>query len=117
MDAYLTTERLSLRAFTVDDLDALEALDADPEVIRYIDGGRPTSPEELRESFLPLWLIYYERGDAWGFWAAIERATGCSLGWFLCAPDRTIRQMSRSSATGCAARHGARGSPPRGRVP
>jgi RimJ/RimL family protein N-acetyltransferase len=86
MDVYLTTERLALRAFTVDDLDALEALDADPEVMRYINGGRPTSREELREDILPFWLSYYERGDPWGFWAAIERATGHFLGWFHLRP-------------------------------
>jgi hypothetical protein len=56
MDVYLTTERLALRAFTVDDLDALEALDADPEteVMRYVNGGRPTSREELREGIAVL---------------------------------------------------------------
>jgi RimJ/RimL family protein N-acetyltransferase len=82
MDVYLATERLELRPFALEDLDALEALDADPEVMRYINGGRPTSREELREDILPFWLGYDERGDAWGFWAAIERATGTFLGWW-----------------------------------
>src|SRR5262249_35160914 len=30
----------------------------------------------------PAFLRYYERGDHYGFWAAIERATGDFLGWF-----------------------------------
>jgi hypothetical protein len=65
--------RLALRAFTVDDLDALEALDADPEVMRYINGGHPTSREELREGILPFWLSYYELGDSWGFLGVLGR--------------------------------------------
>jgi RimJ/RimL family protein N-acetyltransferase len=87
MNVYLATERLDLRPFTLEDLDALEALDADPEVMRYINGGRPTSREELREDSLPFWLRSYERGDAWGSWAAIERATGSFIGWFQLRPQ------------------------------
>lgn len=86
MDVYLRTERLVLRRFTLDDLDDLEALDADPEVMRYINGGRPTPREELRDDYLPFWLSYYERGDAWGFWAAIDRVSGEFLGWFHLRP-------------------------------
>ena len=86
MTIYLRAERFDLRRFTLDDLDALEALDADPEVMRYINGGRPTSREELREDVLPFWLSAYERGDAWGCWAAIDRDDGTFLGWFHLRP-------------------------------
>jgi RimJ/RimL family protein N-acetyltransferase len=85
---YLETERLILRRFTPDDLDDLVALDADPAVMRYINGGRPTPRDEMRDDYLPFWLAYYERGEAWGFWAAIERATGAFLGWFHLRPQR-----------------------------
>jgi len=84
---YLQTERLTLRRFTRDDLDAVVALDADPAVMRYITGGAATPREELRDDYLPAWLAYYERGDRWGFWAAIERATGEFLGWFHLRPN------------------------------
>ena len=87
MDVYLETERLVLRRFTADDLDDLVALDGDPAVMRYINGGRPTTREEMRDEYLPHWLAYYERGDAWGFWAAIERGTGRFLGWFHLRPQ------------------------------
>ena len=82
MHVYLETPRLVLRRFTPDDLDHLVALDADPAVMRYVNGGRPTPREEMRDDYLPWWLAYYERGDAWGFWAAIERQTGAFQGWF-----------------------------------
>ena len=89
MDVYLETDRLILRQLTPDDLDDIEALDADPAVMRYINGGRPTPREELRTDYLPFWLAYYERGDAWGFWAAIDRETGEFLGWFHLRPLET----------------------------
>ena len=88
MHVYLETERLILRRFTPDDLDDLVALDSDPAVMRYINGGRPTSREEMRDDYLPHWLALYERGDAWGFWATIEKGSGAFLGWFHLRPRR-----------------------------
>jgi RimJ/RimL family protein N-acetyltransferase len=89
MDVYLETDWLILRQLTPDDLDDIEALDGDPDVMRYINGGRPTPREELRTDYLPFWLAYYQRGDAWGFWAAIDRETGEFLGWFHLRPLAT----------------------------
>lgn len=86
MHVYLETERLFLRRFTPDDVDLATALDADPAVMRYINGGRPTPREEIRDDYLPAWLAYYERGARYGFWAAIEKATGRFLGWFHLRP-------------------------------
>ena len=87
MHVYLETDRLVLRRFTPDDVDDLTALDSDPAVMRYINGGRPTTRDEMRDDYLPWWLAYYERGDRWGFWAAIEKATGAFLGWFHLRPN------------------------------
>ena len=79
---YLETERLILRRFTSLDLDDLIALDADPAVMRYISGGAELPLDEQPERLLPTWIENYERGDTWGFWAAIERSTGAFIGWF-----------------------------------
>jgi RimJ/RimL family protein N-acetyltransferase len=84
---YLETERLVLRRFTPDDLGDLVALDADPEVMRYLSGGAEMPPDEQPEALLPYWLAYYDRGDRWGFWAAIERSTGAFIGWFHLRPN------------------------------
>src|SRR5437773_389107 len=43
----LETERLRLRPFTPDDVENLVELDSDPQVMRYINGGRPTPREEI----------------------------------------------------------------------
>jgi RimJ/RimL family protein N-acetyltransferase len=54
--------------------------------MRYINGGRPTPRDEIREVYLPSWIAYYEAVDRYGFWAAIEKRTGRFLGWFHLRP-------------------------------
>lgn len=78
MPVHLRTERLELRPLTGDDLDDLAALNGDPEVMRHIPSG-PSTREQVRDEVLPRLLSY--RGD-FGFWAAVDRATGDFLGWF-----------------------------------
>jgi RimJ/RimL family protein N-acetyltransferase len=85
---FLETERLTLRRFTPDDLDLLIELDSDPDVMRFISGGRPTSREELEHEILPTWLSYYERFAGYGFWAALEKSSDAFLGWFHLRPLR-----------------------------
>lgn len=82
MHVFLETERLLLRRFTMDDVDSVAALDADPEVMRYISGGVATPREEIETDYLPAWLSYYERFEGFGFWAAHEKSSGDFIGWF-----------------------------------
>ncbi|WP_283137586.1 GNAT family N-acetyltransferase [Rhizohabitans arisaemae] len=81
MWVHLETERLLLRRFTEADEDDLVALDGDPEVTRFINGGKSTSREDAR-SRIARWLGQYEERDGFGFWAAVERGSGRFLGWF-----------------------------------
>ena len=82
MHIFLETERLVLRRFTEADVDNLVDLDADPDVMRFINGGKPTPRDVIRDDILPAFLGYYERFEGYGFWAAIEKSTGDFLGWF-----------------------------------
>ncbi|MFD0278815.1 GNAT family N-acetyltransferase [Kitasatospora sp. NPDC127111] len=82
MTVHLTTERLVLRRFTPEDADHLTELDGDPEVMRYLTGGRPTPREVVVETLLPLYFDHYERYGDLGWWAAEERDGGAFLGWF-----------------------------------
>jgi hypothetical protein len=50
------TPRLRLRRLTAADLDALHALDSDPAVMRYINGGLPVSREVFAATLLPVLL-------------------------------------------------------------
>jgi RimJ/RimL family protein N-acetyltransferase len=82
MQVFLETERLVLRRFTMADADDLVSLDADPDVMRFVTGGVPTSLEEIENDVLPAFLGYYQRYEGFGFWAAVEKVTGEFLGWF-----------------------------------
>jgi RimJ/RimL family protein N-acetyltransferase len=82
MQIFLATDRLVLRRFTIADAGNLVSLDADPEVMRFITGGIPTSRTEILDEVLPAFLGYYQRYEGYGFWAAIEKETGEFLGWF-----------------------------------
>jgi RimJ/RimL family protein N-acetyltransferase len=79
---FLETERLVLRRFTNDDVDNLVELDSDPDVMRFINGGRPTPRREIERDVLPTFLDHYERYVGYGFWAAVEKSTGRFVGWF-----------------------------------
>lgn len=63
----METERLLLRPAEPSDVDDLRALDADPEVMRFLgaDGASSTG------------LVGRE-----GYWVGIEKATGDFVGWF-----------------------------------
>jgi RimJ/RimL family protein N-acetyltransferase len=86
VDAYLETDRLILRRFTEHDVDHLVDLDSDPEVMRYLTGGKSTSRETIEHDVLPRFLDYYRRSDGHGFWASIEKQGGEFIGWFHLRP-------------------------------
>jgi len=87
---YLETERLTLRYLTEDDVENLHALDADPEVMRYLNNGETHSRDDIVERVLPHYLEHHTQyGDQYGFFAAIERSSGRFIGWFHFRPVRT----------------------------
>jgi RimJ/RimL family protein N-acetyltransferase len=79
---HLRTERLALRPFRETDIDGLVDLDSDPEVTRFINGGRPTARETVEREVLPRLLHRYPCLGTVGYWAAEELATGTFLGWY-----------------------------------
>lgn len=82
----LETPRLALRQFTEDDVNNLFGLNSDPEVMRYLTGGKPTPREKIRDQIIPFHLAVYGRLDRLGTWAAESTATGEFLGWFHLRP-------------------------------
>jgi hypothetical protein len=72
------TERLILRRWRADDFEPFAALVGDPEVMRFISGGRPLDRDTAR-SISDRSLAIWER-MGFGPWAAIERATGNWIG-------------------------------------
>ncbi len=86
MQLFLETERLELRRLTEADVDHLVDLDSDPEVMRFLSGGTPTPRAVIESETLPRFLRYYQRFAGYGYWAAIEKASGAFLGWFSLVP-------------------------------
>jgi RimJ/RimL family protein N-acetyltransferase len=76
--ADVNTARLQLRRFRNDDLDALAAVFAKPEVWRF-PYGRGLSRSET-EAFLNAQIASWE-SDRFGCWLAIERQTGATIGY------------------------------------
>jgi RimJ/RimL family protein N-acetyltransferase len=92
MRIFLQTDRLTLRRFTEADADNLFELNSDPGVMRFLH-GKPASRDEVRTRIIPTFLGYYERFEGFGFWAAVEIATGQFLGWFHFRPPLREEDM------------------------
>jgi hypothetical protein len=113
MDVFLETDRLVLRRFTAADLDNLVELDSDPDVMRYITGGRPTPCEEVRDEVLPAFSPITSGSPAMGSGRPSRRPLASSLAGSTSAHPRVPTPTSPSSATGCSGQLGARATPPR----
>jgi RimJ/RimL family protein N-acetyltransferase len=74
----LQTERLRLRMFRQEDLDAYAAICADPEVMRYLGEGKPLTRAEAWRQIAMILGHWQLRG--YGLWAVEERATGVLIG-------------------------------------
>lgn len=73
----LETERLLLRPLLPDDLDALAALYADAENMRWLGPGARTRAQTA-ESLDRMWNLYRRQG--FGMMAAVEKLTGALIG-------------------------------------
>ncbi|MFJ3203830.1 GNAT family N-acetyltransferase [Streptomyces sp. NPDC086989] len=87
MDDHLETDRMALRRFTGADVDDLAALHGHPEVMRYIDDGRPVPRAVVARQTLPSLLREYgELPGGHGCFAAVDKGSGAFLGWFSLRP-------------------------------
>jgi RimJ/RimL family protein N-acetyltransferase len=73
----LETERLQLRQFTIDDLDAIRESVTDPEVMRYL-GGTLSKSWEFWRSLASLVGHWQLRG--YGIYAVEEKSSGALVG-------------------------------------
>lgn len=78
---WLQTLRIEMREFTTDDFDDVLRLDSDPRVMKYISGGKPSTPAEVR-TVLSRAAAWYRNYYGVGAWYATRRDTGRFIGWF-----------------------------------
>lgn len=76
----MTTLRLELRRPELSDAAAIDDLDADPEVRRYVDAP-PPSPGH-GERLIEAWLLEAQQQPELGFWLAHDAGSGDFVGWF-----------------------------------
>lgn len=81
----ILTERLVLRLLDRDDVDRLVELDADPEVMRFISGGVPTTRAEYDAGILDRFLVHRREDPERGFFGAW--LGDAFAGWFHLRPD------------------------------
>jgi RimJ/RimL family protein N-acetyltransferase len=75
----IETERLKLRPLTHDDLDALAAINSDPQVMRYISDGNPAAREHTAERLN--FLIEHGRQYGFGAWAVLYKSSLSLIGF------------------------------------
>ncbi|GAA0477551.1 N-acetyltransferase [Paractinoplanes deccanensis] len=75
----IETQRLVLREWRDDDLDGLAAMNADPEVMRYIMDGSVLDRAQSAERLRRMRAVWEQHG--FGLFAVEGRAEGVLLGW------------------------------------
>lgn len=79
MAVILETERLSLRAWTHDDAEALFEICRDAEVMRHIGTGEPHRDLDETRRFLA-WAAAYQKEHGFCRWAVVEKSSGKVIG-------------------------------------
>jgi ribosomal-protein-alanine N-acetyltransferase len=74
----IETKRLFLRELAPSDDQAVAAMFADPDVMRYVGGRKVLELEDAQRMIERERKHYADRG--WGEWATVERATGRMVG-------------------------------------
>jgi RimJ/RimL family protein N-acetyltransferase len=80
------SERLKFRLMGIDDAQALWALDQDPEVMKFLNGGKPTSMQQVNSVFIPRMKKYRNSELGWGIWQVSNKVSDEYLGWILIRP-------------------------------
>ena len=69
-----------------EDADLLFQLDQDIEVMRYINGGKMTSREDIENVFIPRIAQYVNPEKGWGIWKVSKTEKNEFIGWVLVRP-------------------------------
>lgn len=64
----INSKRLSYSLMTRNDADVMFQINQDPEVMRYINGGKTTSKEDIQNIFVPRMERYRNEEKGWGLW-------------------------------------------------
>jgi hypothetical protein len=68
------------------DAEALWLLDQDPEVMLFLNGGKPSTKKDISEIMIPRMMSYRNESKGWGIWQVCDASTQEYLGWVLVRP-------------------------------
>ncbi len=81
-----SSERLDYQLMDKDDAELLFELDQDPEVMRYLNGGKAPSLDEIKTVWVPRMESYTNTEKGWGLWKVVTRDKNAFIGWILLRP-------------------------------
>ena len=81
-----SSARLSYRLMTKEDGKLLFQLDQDPEVMRFINGSKPSTMSDINDVLLPRMESYVNPLKGWGLWQVNISASNEYIGWVLVRP-------------------------------
>jgi RimJ/RimL family protein N-acetyltransferase len=82
----IPSARLSYKLMTREDSELLFQLDQDPEVMRFINGGKPSSIDQINDVFIPRMESYVNDQKGWGLWQVSISSSDEYIGWILVRP-------------------------------
>lgn len=88
MKPFIESTRVKLRIPVPSDIALLRELDSDPEVMKHLTGGRPSTEEELKATIERIVELSEKFQDKFGVWLAFDKSTDEFIGWFLFRPDK-----------------------------
>ncbi len=80
------SERLSFALMGPEDALLLFELDQDIEVMRYINGGKMSTMDDIHQVFIPRMAKYSDTSKGWGLWKVLTKENQEFLGWVLVRP-------------------------------
>lgn len=87
-ETILETNRILLTTFMASDAALLKDLDSDPEVMKYLTDGKPSTDEDI-QGITTRMLAFKERFQTrFGMFMAFEKDSQIFIGWFIFRPDK-----------------------------
>jgi RimJ/RimL family protein N-acetyltransferase len=80
------SERLKFRLMDETDAETLWQIDQDPLVMKFLNGGTPSSKHEVNSVFMPRMQKYRNEALGWGIWQVLDKCNDEYLGWVLIRP-------------------------------
>ena len=68
------------------DANLLYKLDHNPNVMKYINGGKPSTKEDIEKIYIPRMLSYTNHKKGWGLWKVNLIENNEFIGWVLVRP-------------------------------